>query len=58
MVQILGNHPDQNFVQIMPIHHGLPCPTGASILVDYTNYGDEPEQSHIVAVYIDPEDIT
>ena len=32
MVQILGNHPDQNFVQIMPIHHGLPCPTGASSL--------------------------
>ena len=28
------------------------------ILVDCTNYGDEPEQSHIVAVYIDPEDTT
>ena len=32
MVQIHGNHPDQNFVQIMAIHHGLPYPTGASSL--------------------------
>ena len=27
------------------------------LLVDYTNFGDDPGQAHLVGVYLDQEDI-
>jgi hypothetical protein len=35
----------------------VPLDDGHILLVDYTNYGDELGRSHLVGVYLDPEDI-
>ncbi len=35
----------------------LVLPDGRIILVDYTNLGDPPDKSHLVAVYLEPDDI-
>jgi hypothetical protein len=54
MIQIHGNTPDRP-------DHGysswLALEDGRIILVDYTNFGDNPGKSHLVGVYLDPEDI-
>ena len=58
LVQIHANHPDQ---QPHPDHgysSWLTLPDGRIILVDYTNYDDEPGKSHIVGVFLDPSDIS
>ena len=57
MIQVHANHPHQ-----MPWpDHGysswVQLPDGRVFLVDYTNCGDEPNRSHLVGVYIEPEDI-
>lgn len=56
-VQIHANHPDQEPRPDHGYSSWLTLPDGRIILVDYTNYGDEPNKSHIVGVFIAPEDI-
>ena len=56
-LQIHANHPDQGKGPDHGYSSWLTLPDGRIILVDYTNYGDEPGKSHIVGVFIDPKDI-
>lgn len=51
LVQIHGNHPDHGYSS------WLTLPDDRIISIDYTNYGDIPGQSHIIGVYLNPEDI-
>lgn len=57
MIQIHGNHPDQKPSPDHGYSSWLPLDDGRIFLVDYTNYGDAPGKSHLVGVYIEPEDI-
>lgn len=57
LIQIHGNHPHQ---QPNPDHgysSWLELADGRILLVDYTNYGDRPNKSHLVGIYIEPEEI-
>lgn len=57
MIQIHANHPSQ---QPWPDHgysSWIQRPDGVVYLVDYTNAGDVPDTSHLVGVYIEPEDL-
>jgi hypothetical protein len=57
MIQI---HANELTVDHRPDHgysSWLVLPDGRIILVDYTNYGDLPGKSHLVAVYLEPEDL-
>ena len=57
MIQIHANHPEQ---QPWPDHgysSWIQREDGRVFLVDYTNSGDVPDTSHLVGVYIEPEDI-
>lgn len=57
LIQIHGNHP----AQLPAPDHGysswIQLADGRVYLVDYTNYGDSPGNSHLVGVYLEPEDI-
>ncbi|MCP4404649.1 MAG: exo-alpha-sialidase [bacterium] len=57
MLQIHGNHPDQKPWPDHGYSSWVTLPDGRIMFVDYTNCGDEPGKSHIVGVYIEPEDI-
>ena len=57
LIQIHGNHPDQKPGPDHGYSSWLVLEDGRIMLVDYTNYGDEPGKSHLVGVYLDPEDI-
>ena len=57
LVQIHGNHPDQKPHPDHGYSSWLTLPDGRIIFIDYTNCGDIPGQSHIVGVYLNPEDI-
>lgn len=46
-----GHYPDHGYSS------WLVLPDGRIMLVDYTNYGDEPGKSHLVGVYLEPEDV-
>lgn len=57
LIQVHANHPNQ---QPRPDHgysSWIQQEDGTVFLVDYTNCGDVPEKSHIVGVYIAPEDL-
>ena len=57
LIQIHGNHPAQ---QPYPDHgysSWLLLEDGRVYFVDYTNHGDRPNKSHLVAAFIEPEDI-
>ncbi|MCY3945819.1 MAG: sialidase family protein [Anaerolineaceae bacterium] len=57
LIQIHANHPAQ---QPMPDHgysSWFQREDGGIILVDYTNCGDVPNTSHLVGVYLEPEDL-
>jgi hypothetical protein len=57
MIQI---HANEITVDHRPDHgysSWLTLPDGRIILVDYTNYGDPPGKSHLVGVYLEPEDL-
>ena len=57
MIQIHANHPDQKPDPDHGYSSWIMLEDGRIFLVDYTNYGDEPGKSHLVGVYLDPEDI-
>jgi hypothetical protein len=57
MIQIHGNHPDQKPWPDHGYSSWLSLPDGRIFLVDYSNHGDPPGQSHLVGLYIDPEDL-
>jgi hypothetical protein len=57
MIQIHANHPDQKPNPDHGYSSWIMLEDGRIFLVDYTNYGDEPGESHLVGVYLDPEDI-
>ncbi len=57
LIQIHANSPEQ---QPGPDHgysSWVQFRDGRILLVDYTNYGDEPRRAHLVGVYLEPEDI-
>ncbi len=57
LIQIHGNHPAQ---QPWPDHgysSWIQREDGSVYLVDYTNFGDVPDTSHLVGVYLEPEDL-
>ena len=57
LIQIHPNHPAQ---QPNPDHgysSWIEREDGSIFFVDYTNCGDVPDSSHLVGVYIDPEDL-
>ena len=57
LIQIHPNHPDQKPNPDHGYSSWLQLDDGRILLVDYTNCGDEPGKSHLVGVYIEPEDI-
>ena len=57
MVQIHANHPDQKPSPDYGYSSWMVLPDERIFLVDYTNHGDEPGKSHLVGVYLEPEDI-
>ena len=57
MIQIHANEPNRDPWPDHGYSSWLMLPDGRILLVDYTNYGDEPNRSHIVGVYLDMEDI-
>jgi hypothetical protein len=57
LTQIHANHPDQKPGPDHGYSSWLSLADGRILLVDYTNFGDVPNTSHLVGVYIDPEDI-
>ena len=57
MIQIHGNHPGQLPWPDHGYSSWLMLDDGRIMFVDYTNYGDPPGNSHLVGVYIEPEDI-
>lgn len=56
MIQIHANHPDQRPGPDHGYSSWLMLADGRIFLVDYTNRGDEPGKSHLVGVYLEPED--
>ena len=57
LIQVHANHPAQ---QPMPDHgysSWIQRDDGRIFLVDYTNCGDVPNTSHLVGVYLEPEDL-
>lgn len=57
LIQIHGNHPAQKPNPDHGYSSWLTLEDGRIYFVDYTNYGDKPHKSHLVGVYIEPEDI-
>ena len=57
LIQIHANHPDQKPGPDHGYSSWLPLADGRIFLVDYTNCGDVPNTSHLVGVYLDPEDL-
>lgn len=57
LIQIHANHPDQKPWPDHGYSSWLPLEDGRIFLVDYTNCGDEPGKSHLMGVYLEPEDI-
>jgi hypothetical protein len=57
MIQIHANHPDQRPWPDHGYSSWVQLPDERIFLVDYTNCGDEPNRSHLIGVYIEPEDI-
>ena len=57
LIQIHANHPDQKPWPDNGYSSWLRLPDGRIFLVDYTNCGDVPNTSHLVGVYLEPEDI-
>ena len=57
MIQIHANHPDQPPGPDHGYSSWLMLDGGRMMWVDYTNYGDPAGSSHLVGVYIDPDDI-
>ena len=57
MIQIHGNHPDQPPAPDHGYSSWLMLENGTIMWVDYTNYGDPAGSSHLVGVFIEPEDI-
>ena len=57
MIQIHGNHPDQKPGPDHGYSSWLLLDDGRIYFTDYTNYGDTGGNSHLVAAYIEPEDI-
>ena len=57
MIQIHANHPDQK----PNLDHGYSSwvilDDGRIMFVDYTTYGDPPGKSHVVGVFLEPEDL-
>lgn len=56
LIQIHANHPDQKPSPDHGYSSWLELPDGRIFLVDYTNCGDQPHKSHLVGVYLHPED--
>ena len=57
MIQIHDNPPGQKASPDHGYSSWVFLNDGRILLVDYTNFGDDPGKSHLVGVYIDPEDI-
>jgi hypothetical protein len=57
MIQIHANEPDSEPWPDHGYSSWVVLDDGRIFLVDYTNCGDEPDRSHIVGVYLDPEDL-
>lgn len=57
LIQIHGNHPGQKSSPDHGYSSWVVLEDSRIMLVDYTNYGDEPNKSHLVGVYLEPEDI-
>ena len=57
LIQIHENHPDQKPSPDHGYSSWVLLRDGRIFLVDYTNCGDDPGQSHLVGVHIDPGDI-
>ncbi len=57
MIQIHGNELTEDHYPDHGYSSWLTLPDGRIMLVDYTNYGDPPGESHLVGVHLDPEDI-
>ncbi len=57
LIQIHSNHPDQKPWPDHGYSSWLPLEDGRIFLVDYTNLGDAPGTSHLVGLYLEPEDL-
>lgn len=57
LIQIHANPPGQKARPDHGYSSWLMLDDGRIMLVDYTNFGDEPDRSHLVGVYLEPEDI-
>ena len=57
MIQIHGNHPEQAPAPDHGYSSWLMLDDGNIMWVDYTNYGDPAGSSHLVGVFIEPDDI-
>jgi len=57
LIQIHANHAHQKPWPDHGYSSWVQLPDGRVFLVDYTNRGDQPNRSHLVGVYIEPEDI-
>jgi hypothetical protein len=57
LVQIHANHPDQKPGPDHGYSSWLQLQDGRILLVDYTNCGDPPPTSHLVGVFLEPEEI-
>ena len=57
LIQIHGNHPDQEPNPDHGYSSWLVLPDERIFLVDYTNHGDKPGKSHLVGVYLLNEDL-
>ena len=57
LIQIHANHPDQKPIPDGGYSSWVILEDGRILFVDYTNCGDPPGQSHVVAAFLDPEDL-
>ena len=57
MIQIHANDPNSEPWPDHGYSSWIVLEDGRIFLVDYTNYRDEPNRSHIVGVYLEPEDL-
>ncbi|MFC1717552.1 sialidase family protein [Candidatus Poribacteria bacterium] len=57
LIQIHANPPGQKAQSDHGYSSWLILDDGRILLVDYTNFGDEPNRSHLVGVYIEPGDL-
>ncbi|MBZ0297374.1 MAG: glycoside hydrolase [Anaerolineae bacterium] len=57
MIQIHGNHAEQKPWPDHGYSSWIQREDGRVFLVDYTNCGDIPDTSHLVGVYLEPEDL-